>query len=404
MQNDLKESGVSLVAGRRNVRSLNGLVVMEIALSVVLLTFAGLLTKSVANLLKTDLGYRSDGVLTFRMSLPSSRYKNDQARLQFWDKLHSQLAALPGTVSVAVADGVPMGGTYSAADVEVEGRVRARDWTAATSRLSTVSDDYFRTLGIPLRAGRGFTVSDTAASEPVAIVNETFARQLISGENPLGKRVRLGKWWRIVGVVGDSRYQGPAQQVEAELYFPFRQDPWFQFVAIRTAISEEGVLRGVRNIIRGLDRDLPISEVRTMRQSVDLATQMPRALERLVLGFALVTLSMSTLGLGGVMAYTVSRRRREIGLRIALGAHKSDISRAVMRDAGKLVLAGSVIGVVCTLGAARALEALLYGVRPHDPVVIVAAPVFLGITALLACLVPAHGAGSVDPMAVLREE
>jgi len=404
LQNDLKESGVSLVAGRRNVRSLNGLVVMEIALSVVLLTFAGLLTKSVANLLKTDLGYRTDGVLSFRMSLPESRYKTDQARLQFWDKLHSQLAALPGTVSAAVADSVPLGGTYSSVDVEVEGRTRARDWTAATSRISTVSVDYFRTLGIPLHAGRGFTPSDTAASEPVVIVNEAFARELIPGENPLGKRVRLNKWWRIIGVIGDSRYQGPAQQVEAELYFPFTQDPWFDFVAIRTAIPEEGVLRGGRDIIRGLDPNLPISEVRTMQKSVDLATQLPRALMTLVSGFAFATLAMSTLGLGGVMGYTVSRRKREIGLRIALGARKVDISRAVMRNASVLILAGSVIGVLCAFAAARALAALLYGVRPHDPFVIVAAPLVLGITALAACLAPAHGAASVDPMAVLREE
>ena len=406
LQNDLKESGVSLVAGRRQVRSLNSLVVMEIALAVVLLTFAGLLTKSFAQLMRADLGYRTDRLLTFRMSLPSSRYKDDQARLQFWDKLQSQLGALPGVVSVAAADGVPLGGTYSAGPIEVEGHAAARDWTDATARGSIVTADYFRTIGIPLRTGRAFTSDDTAESEPVTIVNETFVRKLMPGESPLGKHVREGheNWRRIVGVIGDARYSGPAEEAEAEVYFPFTQSAWFQFVALRTAIPEERVLGAVRNIVRKLDPALPISQMQTMRQSVDLATQMPRSLMALVTGLALVTLGMSTLGLGGVMAYTVSRRKRELGLRIALGARRGDISRAVIRSAGLLIVAGLAIGVLCALAAARVLESLLYGVRPHDPLVIVAAPVVLGAIALLACLAPAQGAASVDPMTVLRQE
>jgi predicted permease len=317
LQNDLKESGNSLVAGRQQARSLNSLVVMEIALAVVLLTFAGLLTKSFAYLLHTNLGYRTDRLLTFRMALPSSRYRNAQARLQFWDKLQPQLAALPGVVSAAAADGIPLGGTYSANPLEVEGHTASRDWTDVTSRTSSVTADYFRTIGIPLRAGRAFTADDTAEAEPVAIVNETFLRKLMPGESPLGKRVRLGqgKWRRIVGVTGDTRYQGPAQPVEAEAYIPFTQDAWLEFVALRTAVPEEGVLGAVRNIIWRLDPGLPISQVRTMRQSVDLATALPRAMMALVVGFAAVTLGMATLGLGGVMAYAVSRRKREIGLR-----------------------------------------------------------------------------------------
>ena len=406
LQNDLKESGVSLVAGRRHVRSLNSLVVMEISLAVILLTFAGLLTKSFAYLLRTDLGYRTDRLLTFRMALPSSRYKNDQARLQFWNKLQPQLAALPGVISVAATDGVPLGGTYSAGPFEVEGHAAARDWTDATARGSAVTADYFRTMGIPLRAGRAFTAGDTADAEAVAIVNETFVRKLMPGESPLGKHVRQGQeaWRRIVGVIGDIRYQGAGQPVESEVYFPFTQAAWFEFVVLRTAIPEERVLGPARNVVRSLDQGLPISQAQTMRQSVDLANQMPRAMMALVIGFALVTLAMSTLGLGGVMAYTVSRRKRELGLRIALGARRSDISRAVVRSAGKLILAGTAIGCLGAFAAARAAEAVLYGVRPHDPLVTVAAPAMLAVIALLACLAPARSAASVDAMAVLRQE
>ena len=407
LQSELKESGVSLVAGRRQVRSLNGLVVMEIALAVVLLTFAGLLAKSFAVLLQTDLGYRTERLLTFRMALPSSRYKTGQARLLFWDKLRPQLAALPGVISVGAADGIPLGGTYSAGPVEVEGRTTPRDWTDATSRESDVTADYFRTLGISLRAGRAFSAGDTAAAEPVAIINETFARKLMPGDSPLGKHVRRDgerKWRRIVGVIGDSRYQGPAQDVESEIYVPFTQEAWFAFVALRTAIPEEGMIGGVRNIIRGLDRGLAISQVRTMRQSVDLATAMPRAMMALVVGFAIVTLGMATLGLAGVMAYTVSRRKREIGLRMALGACGSDVSREVVRSAARLILAGSAIGVLCAVLGARVLESFLYGVGPRDPAVIVAAPVVLAVIALLASMGPARRAASVEPMAALRQE
>ena len=408
LQTELKESGNSLVAGRQQARALNSLVVMEIALAVVLLTFAGLLTKSFAYLLHTDLGYRADGLLTFRMALPSSRYKNDRARVKFWDKLLPQLAALPGVVSAAASDGVPLGGTYDGTPVEVEGLTPARDWAEATTRDSTVTSDYFRTIGIPLRAGRAFNAGDTAEAEPVAMVNETFVRKLMHGASPLGKHVRLGqgKWLRVVGVIGDIRYQGPAQGVDAEAYLPFTQDvrSWFEFVALRTAVPEGGVFGGARDIVRRMDPGLAVTEVRSMRQSIDLATAMPRAMMALVVGFAIVTLGMATLGLAGVMAYTVSRRRREIGLRIALGARGSDVSRAVVGSAARLILTGSAIGVVCGFAGARGLESLLYGVRPHDAAAMAAAPVVLAAVALLASLGPARRAASVEPMAALRQE
>lgn len=406
LQNDLKESGNSLVAGRRQVRSLNGLVVMEIALAVVLLTFAGLLTKSFAYLLHTNLGYRTNRLLTFRMPLPASRYKNDQAILQFCDKLLPQLAALPGVVSAAAADSVPLGGTYSGVPVEVQGQTGLRDWADVMARGAGVTSDYFRTIGIPLLAGRAFDAADTADAEPVVIVNEAFLRKLMAGQSPLGARVRLGdeKWRRIVGVIGDIRYNGPTQPVEPEAYMPFAQSTWLEFVALRTAVLEQAVLDAVRHVIRGMDPGLAIAQARSMRESVDLATELQRAMMALVVGFAALTLGMATLGLSGVMAYAVSRRKREIGLRMALGARRADVSRAILGNAGRLVLAGSAIGVLCAFAAARALGSLLYGVRPHDPMIIVAAPLVLGAVALLACLAPARRAASVEPMAALRQE
>jgi len=406
LQSDLKESGNSLVAGRRQVRALNGLVVVEISLAVVLLTFAGLLAKSFTYLLHTDLGYRADHLLTFRMPLPSSRYRTNQVRQQFWDKLLPQLTALPGVISAAASDTIPLGGAYGASPVEVEGKPVKRDWVDVMVRGASVTPDYFRTMGISLHAGRAFHGGDTAESEPVAIVNEAFVRKLMPGQSPLDKRAREqgGPWRRIVGVIADTRFSGASQPVEPEAYLPYTQEPYLQFVAVRTAVPEERVLSSIRSVIRGLDKGLPMTQARSMQEAVDLSNTMQREMMVLVVGFAAITLGMATLGLGGVMAYLVSRRKREIGLRMALGARRSDVSRAVIGHAGRLVVAGSAIGVLGAFAAARVLESMLYGVRPHDSSVVVAAPLVLGAVALGACMGPAHRAASVEPMKALREE
>jgi predicted permease len=407
VQNGLKEIGGGVSGGLRQTRSLHALVAGEIALAVVLLTFAGLLTKSFATLIHTSLGYRTDRVLTFRMPLPGSRYKTEEARLQFWDRLLAELAVLPGVVSAAAADGVPMGGTYGGTPVTVEGDTTHRDWVDVMTRDAYVSPDYFRTLGIGLRAGRGFDGGDGPQSEPVAIVNETFARKLLPGRAAVGARVRLGgndTWIRIVGVIGDTRYNGPVREAGPEVYRPHTQDPYLQFVAVRTAVPEQAVMASVRKVVRRLDPELAITQVRTMRESVDLATQLQRQMMALVGGFAAVTLALATLGLGGVMAYLVSRRRREIGLRMALGAARGDIARNVMGQAARLVAIGAALGVAGALAGSRLLESLLFGVKPRDPAVAIAAPLLLAAAALAACMLPARRAAAVEPMAALRDE
>jgi ABC-type antimicrobial peptide transport system permease subunit len=188
------------------------------------------------------------------------------------------------------------------------------------------------------------------------------------------------------------------------VYRPHTQDPYLQFVAVRTAVPEQAVMASVRKVVRRLDPELAITQVRTMRESVDLATQLQRQMMALVGGFAAVTLALATLGLGGVMAYLVSRRRREIGVRMALGAARGDIARSVMGQAGRLVAIGTALGMAGALAGSRLLESMLFGVKPRDPVVALAAPVVLAIAALAACLVPVRRAAAVDPMAALREE
>lgn len=405
LESDLRESGGALVTGKRQMRSLNALVVMQVALSVVLLSFAGLLVKSLTNL-QTDLGYRTDRLLTFQLPLPASRYGPAADRLQFWDTLLPQLATVPGVLSVAASDSIPLGGTYGGGPVEVEGQVGQRDRVEMSTRGAMVTPDYFQTMGIQLLQGRNFTAGDTAASEPVVIVNEEFVRKRLPDRAPIGTRVRYGvrPWARIVGVVEDERYYKPGAEQGAEAYMPYTVWPYLQFVSIHTAVPEQGVLGAVRGIIQRLDPELPLAQVRTMQQSVDLSLSLERQMMTLLAGFGLVALHMAALGLSGVMFYTVSRRRREIGLRIALGARPGDVSRSVLGSAARLVAFGSVIGVVAALASGRMLESQLYGVRWYDPTTLAAAPVLLAVIALAACLLPSQRAAAVEPMKALRQD
>jgi predicted permease len=402
LHNPLKESGAAVVSSARPLQSL---VVAEIALAVALLACAGLLVKSFTRLLHVDLGYIACRVLTFRLA-PPSRYRNDPQVAQFCRTLLTKIGSLPGVISVSAGDSIPMGGTFTGGDASVEGRPDNREWADASVRYAVVTPAYFQTIGLPLRRGRGFEATDTAESEPVMIVNEAFLRKLMPDGSPIGVRARLGgsPWRRIIGVVADSRYQGPMKAIPAEAYVPFEQNPYFRFIAVRTAISETALLPAIRAALRDAEPDMPITQVRTMQEAVTEETMLPRSIMALVGGFAATALVMSTLGLGGVMAYTVSRRRREIGLRIALGACSADISREVLRSAGCLIVAGAAIGTAGALAGTRLLESMLYGVRPDDPAAIAAAPVALAVVALLACLAPARCAASVEPMTALRQE
>jgi predicted permease len=407
LHSGLKESGGGLLAGRSQVRSLNGLVVMEVALAVVLLAFAGLLIKSLAHLAHTDLGYRTERVMTFRLPLPASRYTTNAARLQFWDTLLPQLATVPGVLSAAASDGIPMGETFFGGPIEVEGETDHGDLADVTTLGAVITPDYFRTMGIGLRAGRTFTATDTPGREMVVIVNEAFVRKQLHGRASIGARLRpklAGRWLRIVGVIADERYGGPASEPVAEAYVPYTYSPFLQFVSIHTAVPEETVLAAVRGVVRRLDPELPMTQVRTIRQAVDSSMSLERQMMALVGGFAAVALVMATMGLGGVMIYVVSRKRREIGLRMALGASGGDVARGVLGSAARLVAAGSTIGVLTALASARVLGSLLYGVRWYDPETLAAAPAGLAAIALAACLLPSRRAAAVEPMQALRQE
>ena len=403
LQDDLKEGGGSLVAGRRHHRALNGLVVAEIALAVVLLGLGGLLARSLVALIHTDLGFRTDHLLTLRLAPPSARYGTNQAQLQFWTAVLARVSAVPGVVSTAAADGIPLSGASSCDGVEIEGQSAAHDWSDAMTCMLSVTPGYFKTMGVRLHAGRLFA---DAEDQPDAIVNQTFVRRFLRDRDPLGKRFRFsdGKWHTVVGVIADSRYEGPAWPVRPEVYTSSFRDPWLEFVVLRTAVPEATLVSAVRRAIREVDANIPLTDVRSMRQSIDQRTVLEKVMTTLVGVFASITLGMATLGLAGVLAYAVSRRRREFGLRMALGARAGDVFRDVLRNAWRLIAIGSAIGFAGTYFASNVLAAFLYSVRPHDPLVLAAAPLLLALIGALACLAPARRAASIEPMAALRQE
>ncbi|MBI1356813.1 MAG: FtsX-like permease family protein [Acidobacteria bacterium] len=401
LERDLRESGSGLVSGRRQIRSLRALVVTEAALSVLLLCFAGLLAKSFAHLLQADLGYRTESLLGVEVPLPPSRYRTAADRLRFWNALLDEAGRIPGALSAAASDSVPLGGRYPAAPVEVEGPSGPRDPAESTAFVAIVSPGYFQTLGIPLRAGRELG----SETEPSVIVNQAFVRKFLADREPIGARVRIGSaWMPVIGVVEDALYFGPksVQGPEARAYGPHTLGAYLQFLSIHTAGAEQSVVEAVREIVRRLDPQVPVAQTRTMRQSIDGALSTERQMLAALAGFSAIALAMAATGLSGVMLYTVSRRRREIGLRMALGAQPADIRREVLGGAVKLVAAGSALGAAAALAGGRALESLLYGVHWYDPAALAAAPALLLVAALAACLPPSRRASSIEPMEALR--
>jgi putative ABC transport system permease protein len=405
----LKEGGRGAVEARSRVRSL--LVVAEVALSLVLLIGAGLLVKSFARLQKVNPGFDPSNVLTMKLSLPGARYREPRDKAEFYSKLVARVAALPGVESAAATLSLPLGGSnYSVGRAFIrEGRPLTPE-ESDNAAYSVATPDYFRAMRIPLLRGRAFNERDDADSPMVVVINETMARKVFPGEDPVGKRIRI---WRdekfpreIVGVVGEAKPEGMDAEPAFQMYVPVRQDgAWNSLTLVVRAQGEPSSLAGaVRGEVRALDKDLPVYNVKTMGQVVSEATAYRRVTAVLMAGFAVVALLLAAVGLYGVVSYAVAQRTREFGIRVALGAQTRDILRLVLRQGGALVLAGVLAGVAAALVATRVLASLLYEVSTTDATVFVLVPALLAAVALAACLVPARRATKVDPTEALRYE
>jgi putative ABC transport system permease protein len=392
----------------RGVGRLRGLLVgAEVALSAVCLITSGLLLHSSMNLLTVDTGFDGERMVTVDLNLSGPRYRTLEARAAFRRAVSEQLHAIPGVSSVGISNKLPLTGTGQNSAITLESpTVPLLERPVADVR--PVDPEYFRTWGIPLKAGRLFDVAD--GNRPVALVSEYTAVRVWPGQNPIGKRFRFGgnpvaPLVEVVGVVGDVRNISLERAPDFAAYMPYWQrDSQFASIAIRTGIDPSTIAPGVRAAIRHIDPDLPAPAVRTMNDVVNESTAERRFQMNLILLFAMVAMLLAGLGIYGVLSYTVTQRTNEIGIRLALGARPGGVRRLVLYDAMRLVLGGLAAGVPLAIAIGYSLRALLFGVVPQDPVTVFAVCATITSVALMAAYLPAHRASRVDPMAALRCE
>jgi putative ABC transport system permease protein len=410
LQSALKEG--SGAGGGAQTNLLRGaLVVVEIAATLVLLIGAGLLIKSFIRLYETDLGLKAENVLTMSLALPKAKYPDSQAAAIFHQTLLERVGSLPGARSAGVINYLPLQQSGFNGGITIEGQGPYEPGRAPWAEFRAISPDYFRVMSIPLISGRFYTAQDQSNSTPVVIVNQTLARRYLSGQDPIGKRIRvIGNDWRtVVGVVGDVRQSGVTQAARAEVFVPITQAVYAPLtqtmsLAVRADAEPEALASAVRNAVREIDPAQPVFNVKTM-EAVVADSISDRRLNMLLLGiFAAVALTLAVIGIYSVMSYTVSQHTREIGIRMALGARPMDVLKLVVGQGMGLTLVGVALGVAGAFGLTKLMATLLYGVTATDPLTFAAVSALLVVVALLACCVPARRATKVDPMVALRTE
>ncbi|HEU4594978.1 MAG TPA: ABC transporter permease [Pyrinomonadaceae bacterium] len=395
--------------GGRRVR--NVLMVSEVALALMLLISAGLMIKSFLMLQYVDPGFKADNVLTMEVSLPKAKYAEDYQVAAFYAQALERIAALPGVQAAGAVNNLPLSGETTNVVINIEGRPSQPNEDELYTGYRSVSPEYFGAMGVPVKAGRAFAQSDGAKAPGVAIINETMARRFWPGADPLGKRVKQGAlessepWVTVVGVVGDVRHSAINQEPRAEMYLPYQQEPLrSMFVAVRTAADPQSIAPAVRGAILSVDKDQPISNLRSMEEVVSDANFGRRTTTVLLVIFAVVALVLTTVGIYGLLAYSVTQRKQEIGIRMALGAQAGDVLKMILKEGMFIVSVGIAIGLVLALVAGRLMSSMLYGVSATDPLTLVGLSLFLIFVALTACFIPARRATRLDPMQVLRYE
>jgi putative ABC transport system permease protein len=405
----LQEGGRGADPGAARHRVRNLLVILEVAVSLVLLTGAGLLIKSFINLQRVDPGFNAENVLTMRLSLPSYKYAQPDQQKAFTSDLLQRVKNLPGVESAAISTALPLSTVESASSFLLEGQLPPSDGSSfPIADFRTVSPDYFRVLHIPVLKGRVFTDADTKDVPNVAVINQTMARNVFGDQDPIGKRMFIGgdkNASSIVGVVGDVRHKSLESEPKPEMYVTYLQaPPTFYTLAVRTKLEPASMVGAVRNEILAIDKDQPVSAVKTMSEmrSESLA---PLRFNTVALSiFAGLGLILAAVGIYGVMAYSVGQRTHEIGIRMALGAQPGAVLRLILRQGMLLVLIGVVVGLALSFGLTRIMASFLYGVTATDPATFVFVAVVLSLVALLANYIPARRATKVDPLIALRNE
>jgi putative ABC transport system permease protein len=388
----------------------SGLVVAQIALGILLTSGASLLTASYIRVSQRDPGFDVNDLVTFSVSPPPSSYDTPR-RLAFYEQLTGRLRGVPGVRGAAVANPLPLTGSSVTVGFDIEGRPSPKG-ARPTANMAMVSPEFFETAGIPLLDGRGFTDRDDDKAPPVVIVNRAFAERFFPGENAVGKRIEPGvgtgadgrRMRQIVGVVGNARQSALGIRDDAIYYFAYKQLSWCCPAVVVRADQSPSIVAAIRPLVASIDKQLPVYQVRTGPEIESTAFVAPRFIAMLLGSFALIGVVLTAIGLYGVTSYDVLKRRREIGMRMALGATKGSIASMVLGGAARLVVVGVTLGVLGALTVGRLMRALLFGIAPSDPVLLGTAVVIVVCTTFLSAYVPARRAASVDPMLTLRSD
>lgn len=405
----LKEGGRGSTTGTRRNRVRNALVISEVALALVLLVAASLLLKSFIRLQNVGPGFDPRNVLTMEVSLPLAKYPRGKPVGDFYAETIRRVEALPGVEAVALASILPLSGNNSDSSFAIEGRDPTQEKVYPDEEIRSVSSNYFKVLKVPLLQGRFFDERDNADAPRVAIINQAFAKKWFPNQEPVGKKITFDdprkpdpKWVTIVGLVGDMRHRGLDVEAKPEYYLPHPQNAYRGMIlATRSKQDPRSLSDSIRREIRRLDPELPAANVRTL-ENVASDSIAPRRLSVVLIGvFAAVALLLASVGIYGVMSFLVVQRTHEIGVRMALGAQRNDVLRLVVGHGMRLVLAGSVLGLIMALMSTRALRAMLYRVGAFDLTTFVGVTIALAFVALLASYIPALRATRADPMIAL---
>jgi putative ABC transport system permease protein len=409
----LKEGGRGSSVGRMRHRLRGALVVAEVALALVLLVGAGLLVRSFHGLLNVNESYSPSTLLTMNLTLPEMQYAKPSARLAFHELVLQRLGTISGVQSAALVSHVPydQGGFIGTTDFSIEGRAAAERGELLDAIVETASPSYFGELNIALRSGRLLSETDGAETLPAAVISESLARRYFSGENPLGKHIKVGQaasenpWMTIVGVVNDVHYSWISKENVPTIYRSFRQaPPYFTTLVLRTSGDPVRFVSAARAQIVAVDPNLPLYNIKPMDKVITESITGIAYVATMMAVLGVIALVLASVGVFGVMSYSVSERAHEIGIRMSMGAQTTDILRLVLGSGMLLTLLGLVVGLPIAFVLARALSALLFGVEAGDPFSFIGLPLILASVAALACYLPARRAAGLDPLRALRHE
>jgi predicted permease len=399
----LQESTRSGSGGRRTHRLRSALVVAEMALAVVLLTGSGLLIRSFIELTRVNPGFQPEGAIAVRVTLQGELYTNgDQVRSQV-SEIEDRLRGLPGVVAVGAGSLLPLGGLGALLDFAVQGAPPPPPNVNAEIAVASATPEYFRAIGTTLQRGRLFTNLDHAKSPPVALLNEAAVRRWFPDDDPIGKTIISGGPRQVVGIVGDVLQRNPGEPAAPQMFLPYAQrtNRTVRFI-IRAQGDPLALAPAVRDRIRSVDPNLPLADVVPLNEMVSRSIARPRFYTSLLTLFAAVALALSATGIFGVMSYTVAQQSKEIGIRIALGAHAGDVLRSVVGRALTLAGIGVGVGLIAALGLGRVIRNQLFGVDVFDPLTLIAVIAVLIGSAAVASLLPARRAAAVDPLTAFR--